>query len=340
MVDWEIARRIAGTVAGTPPGTEPLPGDLAALCRECEARVTAYARLAPATPVPPPEEVDRGVWLDANLAGIRETLEPIIERTGGSFGALAPVARAAAGTMLAAEAGALGGYLAQRVLGQYEVRLMDPSAPARLLFVGPNIVQAAERLEAPLDEVLAWIALHEVTHGVQFTGVPWLREHVAALLHDLLDSLDVKLDPSAMLRLPTAEDVRALLEGVREQGLAGAMGPERKAMLDRVQAVMAVVEGHAEHVMDATGEGLVPGIERLRGAMDRRRRERPPLLRLLERLIGLEMKLRQYEIGKRFCDEVVAAEGIEGFNRVWTGPDALPTLAELEAPAGWLARTA
>jgi coenzyme F420 biosynthesis associated uncharacterized protein len=302
--------------------------------------VTAYTGLRPATPLPAPEAVRRQTWLDANLDSMRDTLDPVLERAGGSMGPLGPVVRAGGGMLIAAEVGALAGYLGQRVLGQYELRLLDPAAPARLLFVAPNIVEAARTLDAPLDELLAWIALHEVTHGVQFTGVPWLREHLAGMLGELLDGLDVKVDPAALLRLPSAEDLRGLVEAVRERGvMAAVLGPDRQAVLDRLQATMAVIEGHAEHVMDAVGVAVVPSLAQLRGALDRRRRDKPPLLRLLERLIGLEMKLRQYEVGKRFCDAVVAEAGVEALHRAFDAPELLPTLAELDDPRGWLRRT-
>jgi coenzyme F420 biosynthesis associated uncharacterized protein len=340
MIDWGLARRIGETVAGEGPDAV-LPGDLAALCVTCEEQVVAYTGLRPAIALPAPEAVGRHAWLDANLDSMRETLDPVLERAGNSMGPLGPLIRTGGGMLIAAEVGGLAGYLGQRVLGQYELRLLDPEAPARLLFVAPNIVEAARALDAPLDELLAWIALHEVTHGVQFTGVPWLRPHLAGLLGELLEGLDVKVDAAALLRLPTGEDVRGLVEAVRERGvMAAVLGPERQAVLDRLQATMGVIEGHAEHVMDAVGVSVVPSLELLRGALDRRRRDKPPLLKLLERLIGLEMKLRQYEVGKRFCDSVVDEAGVEALHRAFASPEMLPTMAELEGDwRGWLRRT-
>ncbi|HEX2104155.1 MAG TPA: zinc-dependent metalloprotease, partial [Solirubrobacteraceae bacterium] len=127
----------------------------------------------------------------------------------------------------------------------------------------------------------------------------------------------------------------------RDGGLVTMVaGPERMAILDAVQATMAVIEGHAEHVMDAVGEDVLPSLPELRAALDRRRREKPLAVKLLERLIGLELKMRQYELGREFCDAVVERGGIEALNRVWASPAQLPTLAELEAPEAWLARTA
>jgi coenzyme F420 biosynthesis associated uncharacterized protein len=339
MVDWNLARRLADQVAGSPPAAT-LPGDLAARCDDAATRVSAYTRLTPASPLPAPEAVDRHLWLELNLAGMQATLDPVLERALGSTPGGAGAIRAAGGAVIAVEVGALSGYLGRRVLGQYELQLLDPDYPPRLLFVAPNLVDAAKSLDADLDELLSWVAFHEVTHAVQFAGVPWLRSHVAGLLTELLESMELKIDLKAALKLPSLDDVRALADQFREGGLVNAVaGPERRAIVDRIQSVMALIEGHAEHVMDAVGEGVLPNLPKLREAMGRRRADRSPLVRLLERLIGLDMKLAQYETGKAFCDAVVAEGGIERLNIAWTAPQLLPTPAELKDPAKWLQRT-
>ena len=217
--------------------------------------------------------------------------------------------------------------------------MLDPDAPARLLFVAPNLGHAADALDAEPDPLLRWVALHEITHALQFGGVPWLRPHLAGLVRELTASLD--LDPGKLFSgMPGLDDLRGLVDRVREGGLAAVvLGPERRAQMDGIQAFMAVLEGYAEHVMDAVGAEVIDDLPRLRAAMERRRADRTGLLRLFEKLIGMDMKLRQYEQGKRFCDGVVERAGIAGLNRVWERPDQMPTLAELDDPAGWLART-
>jgi coenzyme F420 biosynthesis associated uncharacterized protein len=175
---------------------------------------------------------------------------------------------------------------------------------------------------------------------VQFAGVPWLRPYLAGLLRELLASLEVKVDPRALLRLPSLDDVRELADALKEGGLVAALGGGRRELLDRVQGVMGVVEGHAEHVMDVVGAQALPSLAELRAALDRRRRERSPLLALLERLIGLDAKMRQYEDGKRFCDAVVAAAGPAALHRVFDAPEQLPSSAELQDPEAWMRRTA
>ena len=165
--------------------------------------------------------------------------------------------------MLAIEAGAVSGFLAGRVLGQYEFPVLEPDQPARLLFVAPNLAHAANSLEAPDDQLLRWVALHEMTHALQFGGVPWLREHLATMLRDLLGALE--LDPRGLLRVPDVTDLRKLFDRVREDGLAMVVvGAGRRDSLDRIQAFMAVLEGYAEHVMDAVGVTVLDDLPSLR----------------------------------------------------------------------------
>jgi len=184
------------------------------------------------------------------------------------------------------------------------------------------------------------VTLHEVTHAVQFGAVPWLRPRLGGALQELMSAMDVKVDPRALLRVGL-DDLKALAESVREGGLVGAvMGTERKALLDRVQGTMGLVEGHAEWAMDRAGGEVLQDVDALRDAMDRRREDRAPLLRILDRLLGFDLKLKQYQQGRVFCDAVVVARGEEGLRDAWASPDLAPSSAELAAPATWLARTA
>jgi coenzyme F420 biosynthesis associated uncharacterized protein len=354
MVDWRLARSIAGRIAGD-PGLPLLAGDLAELCADGEQRVVAYTQLRPAAALPAPELVDRPTWLDANLAIMRTTLDPVVDRltpsrkrTPGTRGsasgrAMDEAMKAAAGLVVSAEVGGLVGLMAQRVLGQYDVSPVDPDGPARLLFVAPNLRDAAIRLDVDERSLLHWVALHELTHAVQFASVPWLRGHVAALTRELLETIDVRLriDLGSLRAAIAPAELRDRLGRLRDDGLLTAViGAERRAVLDRVQATMALIEGHAEHVMDGAGVEAIDDLDQLRAALDRRRRERSGAWRIVERLLGLELKIRQYEVGKRFCDAVVAEHGIEGLNRAWDGPGTLPSWAELEDPRAWVARVA
>jgi len=343
VIDWILAERIAVFVAGTgetaPPGV-----DLGELAAESQARVVAYTGLRPVGPLPPPEGIGRREWVASNVASMRALLDPVLARAGKRLGPMGPAMEIGAGLLLSAEVGVVLGYLAQRVLGQYELVLLDEAVaerPPRLLFVLPNLSAAVRSFEADEREFMTWVTLHEVTHAVQFAGVEWLHGHVAGLVRELLASAEVRLEAPRKLRMPSGPEIRRMLAALRRGDLISIVttSAERET-LDRVQAVMAVIEGHAEHVMDAVAPDLVPSIGRLRAGIDRRRRSQSTLSRLVAKLLGLDLKLRQYEQGKRFCDAVVRAGGTDALAHVFSSPEALPTLRELDNPRAWLRRTA
>jgi coenzyme F420 biosynthesis associated uncharacterized protein len=341
MIDWILAEKIAGYVAGRSDVAAP-GADLTALATEAERRVIAYTGLEPTRPLPPPEGVDRREWIQTNLKAMRSLLDPVLARAGDGLGPLRPAARLALGVVVTTEVGVVLGYLAQRVLGQYELVLLDEAAdasPPRLLFVMPNLGQAVRAFSAQEGEFVTWVALHEVTHAVQFASVPWLQGHVAGLVRELLRSAELRMDTERKLRLPSGAEIRRVGTAIRSGDLISifASAGERET-LNRVQAVMAVIEGHAEHVMDSVAPDLLPSLPKLREALDRRRKSQSGLSRLLAKLLGLELKLRQYEQGKFFCDAIVRAAGTEALTRVFSGPEALPTLAELDDPGPWLRR--
>jgi coenzyme F420 biosynthesis associated uncharacterized protein len=342
MIDWIIAQRIAEFVAGTGDGRAP-DADLAALAVESEARVTAYTGLHPARPLPEPEGIGRREWVASNIQSMRALLDPVLHRAGKSLGPLRPAAEIAMGLVLSAEVGVVLGYLAQRVLGQYELVLLDEAVedrPPRLLFVMPNLGQAVQTFRAEEKEFMTWVTLHEVTHAVQFAGVPWLHPHVAGLVRELLNTAELRLEAPRKLRMPTGDELRQMTSALRHGDLISVVTSEsERETLDRVQAVMAVIEGHAEHVMDAVAPDLLPSLPQLRAALDRRRRSQSGLSRLLARLLGLDLKLRQYEQGKYFCDQIVRERGAAALRHLFSGPEALPTLHELRDPAAWLERT-
>jgi coenzyme F420 biosynthesis associated uncharacterized protein len=343
VIDWIIAERIAVFVAGTGDGRVPT-ADLAELAVESERRVTEYTGLEPTRPLPPPEGIGRREWVRSNIGAMRALMDPVLERAGDNLGPLKPAMQIGMGLVLSTEVGVVLGYLAQRVLGQYELVLLDEAVedrPPRLLFVLPNLAQAVHAFGAEEKEFMTWVTLHEVTHAVQFAGVPWLHRHVAGLVRELLKSAELRIDSERKLRMPTGEEVKRILGALRRGDLISIVTSQaERETLDRVQAVMAVIEGHAEHVMDAVAPDLLPSLPRLRAALDRRRRSQSMLSRLMARLLGLDLKLRQYEQGKYFCDAVVREGGPAALHHVFSAPEALPTLQELRDPHGWLERTA
>jgi coenzyme F420 biosynthesis associated uncharacterized protein len=341
MVDWSLARQVARLAAGA--GEQPGPdADMAAISAEMEKHVAIYTRLEPATPVPGPELLGREEWTRVNLETLSGMLDPVAERLEGRMefaGPLAGVLKAGASATLAAEVGLVMGYLSQRVLGQYDVSLLGGEAPPRLLFVAPNLRKAVRELEVEADPFHRWICAHELTHVFQFQGVPWLREHISGMVREYLSTVDVRIEGGAAGGLPSMPDLALLVERFREGGLAALVQTrEQRELMARIQAAMAVVEGYSEHVMDEIARDTIPDHEKLRSAMDARRRSRSAPQRIVERLLGFDIKLRQYELGKRFCDAVAASAGIEGLNRVWESPESLPAAEELEAPEAWLER--
>jgi coenzyme F420 biosynthesis associated uncharacterized protein len=342
MVDWGVARQIARFVARTDEMPD-LGLDLAVLARELAPHVIEHTGLQPAQPVPPAETVSRPEWAEANLRTLADLMAPVADRLEerlSSTGPLAGALRTGASMTLAAELGLVTGYMSQHVLGQYELSLLAAEPEPRLLLVAPNLAAASRALDVDRESFLRWVTIHELVHALQFGGVPWLRPHVGGLLRSYLDTVDVKISGDAGRGLPSLPNPADLAARFREGGLAALVQTrEQRELLDRLQVVMAVIEGHAEHVMDALAPALVPEHRGLRAAMERRRASRSAPQRVLMRLLGLEMKMRQYREGKAFCDAVVQAGGPSLLRRVWDAPEALPDAAELADPARWIARS-
>jgi putative hydrolase len=348
LVDWGLAQRIAIGLAGERAASGPF--DQAAVdsaCAGAEVLVTGYTGLDPRRPLPEPELIDRAEWSRLAVRSLRELSGGLERRIAAGIrlpGPFTGLGRSLAGAAAAAEAGLAIGYGARKVVGQYDLALLGAERTPRLVFVGPNLASAHAQLGEDADLFLRWIALHEVTHAVQFDSVRWLRTHLAGLLDRLLEGASARLDQASLRAIagrlfagdPRAT-VRALVRGELPRLFAG---PEQADTLDALQATMAVIEGHAEHVMDAAAEDLDPGYARLRTALEGRRANRGGLGDVIARLLGMELKLRQYRLGKAFCDTVAREVGVAGLNGVWRHPESLPTLGELERPHDWLRRTA
>jgi coenzyme F420 biosynthesis associated uncharacterized protein len=375
VIDWSAAQRVGELVAGSPPYGGVRASSVQPRAYDFAQRVSSYSGLALTADLPPLEAVDRPSWIAANLKTMRPLLAPLTDRMaeddGRLPGALRGPLRSASGLLLGAQVGALTGMLSQRVLGQYDLALLDASVRPRLLLLAPNLAQAARNLGVNREELVLWVSIHEITHAVQFSGAPWLREHLGAMLTELIEGLQVavsgkkgdsettgngqagqgKDDEAASgggmgrwldnlgARVPNPDDLREMVDMARRgQLLRLTLGEDRWQLVERMQAAMSLIEGHAEHVMDAVGAEVLPSLPRLRAALNARRMNRGLPWRVLERLLGLELKLRQYETGRRFCDGVVDQGGPQALARVWTGPQALPSAEELAEPALWLAR--
>ncbi|MEU1350759.1 zinc-dependent metalloprotease [Streptomyces sp. NPDC005775] len=362
MVDWNLA--VATATRLVRPGPEisreearEVVAELRRHAKAAEEHVRSFTRMIPEGTEPedtPVLVVDRAGWIKANVAGFRELLRPLLEkmeerRGGGAGGA---VLGAVGSKVTGVEVGMLLSFLASRVLGQYETfapatRDLPASADGggRLLLVAPNIVHVERELEVDPHDFRLWVALHEETHRTQFTAVPWLRDHLQGEIQSFLDETDV--DPMTVLE--RLREAAQSLAGGRPEGEEDEDGgrslveivqtPAQREILGRLTAVMSLLEGHADYVMDGVGPEVVSSVGEIREKFQQRRaRGASRLDQALRKLLGLDAKLRQYRDGERFVRAVVDEVGMDGFNRVWTSPNTLPTKAEIAQPEDWIAR--
>jgi coenzyme F420 biosynthesis associated uncharacterized protein len=345
LVDWNLAERVARALSGSGPEWDGNEAELRVESDRAAELVRRYTRLKPKGKVPPAELVGRAEWAEVNLETFRELSAPVeqhleerMSSNGGGRGGKG-IQRTIVGAATGAEIGLAVGYLSQRVIGQYDVALIGPARAPRLLFVGPNLSAARARLDVDRDLFLRWIALHETTHAVHFSAVPWLRDHIGGIAEELFEKAAIEVKPGELLGKLARTNPRELVRSATSGELATLLWPEpQRRLVDKLTATMTLVEGYAEHVMDAVGDQLDPGYTELRRALDRDRERRGLLDSIVSKVLGLEMKLAQYRRGKAFCDEVVRAHGIKTLNRAWGGPEFLPRPDELDDPAEWVDR--
>lgn len=359
-----IDPRVARAVARRFTGASDLDGSylMDRLRRDLDESVPlAEDLVAEASGIPRPAPVrwgviDRAAWAEANIAGMARLLDPLATRLARRMERLPLPVRIAQRTAISAEIGLLLGYVSRRVLGQYDLlvtetpELVRPgrrrrpgSVPdgAALYFVGQNIVETERRFGFVPRDFALWVAVHEVTHRFQFAGVPWLQDRFFSLISNYLGSL--QLDAGRLASRLSAAGRRLLSGSVppeERNPMYLLASDDQRRSLDELQALMAVVEGHGNYVMDSVGRRVIPSFARMRRVFERRREQTTMLQRAINHVIGLEMKLRQYELGQTFCETVVAAEGPQALGRLWTSPSAFPSLDELREPQTWLRRVA
>ncbi|MGJ9413337.1 zinc-dependent metalloprotease [Aeromicrobium sp. CF4.19] len=347
MIDWKVARGTATTLVRPGPELTATEADdvvdtLRRAAVTAEDPVREYTGLvAPPGPASaaPVLVVDRARWVDANLATFQTILEPVLDKVAEAQRVpqrLQGVGAVAGGV----EIGTVMSYLSTKVLGQFDPFWTGASGEGgRLLLVAPNIVDAERRLGVDPHDFRLWVALHEQTHRVQFTAVPWMRDHVRGLMGEFVDATDV--DPQALSRMLTdgAGELVRILRGESEASLADLLqNEEQKAVVEKVTGVMSLLEGHADVVMDGVGPQVIPSVANIRRRFEQRRSGGSGLDKVLRRLLGMESKLRQYRDGAVFVRAVVDTAGRDGFDAVWAEPANLPTKAEILDPELWLAR--
>ncbi len=340
-IDWRLAERVARRVAGRDPFADSyLAASLRDDFRELTARAEELVGEATGLQVPSPavaEAVDRGSWVSANVSSLQRLFAPLTQRVGVRLQhhRAAPFGRRVAGT----ETGVLLGYLAQRVLGQYDLLVVDEAGGAdAVYYVGGNVLALEKRFAFRPRDFRLWIAIHELTHRAQFTGVPWMRSYYLSLVDSSLSSIDA--DPRRLLQalVRAAEEIHAGRNPLDEGGLVGLLAnEEQRDALAGMQALMSLLEGHGNHVMNRLGREHVAGQARMARVLHARRRTRGAG-GFVQKLVGLDSKMRQYEVGEAFVSAVEREGGPRAIDAAWRGPESLPTVPELHDPAAWLAR--
>jgi coenzyme F420 biosynthesis associated uncharacterized protein len=342
LIDWDVAARAAKRFSPAPPSVsrqeaDAVVGELYQATSRAAGHVANLTRLQEPTVSAATRVVDRAAWIDANAGGMRTVMTPLVDKLAAA-NQVGRVAESVGSRVTGTQVGLVLGFLSGKVLGQFE---FFDRPTGQLLLVAPNLVSVERQLGVDPHDFRLWVCLHEVTHRVQFTAVPWLRQHMLDEIAALTDAVDT--DPAA-LRRRLSNAVGELVKTVRGSGdgsglLAIVATPEQRAILDRVTAFMSLVEGHAEYVMNAVSPEVIPSQQAIEKRFAQRRRKGGnPLDRLLRKLLGLEAKTRQYVNGAAFVREVVQRIGIDDFNAIWTSRETLPTKAEIAAPAQWIAR--
>jgi coenzyme F420 biosynthesis associated uncharacterized protein len=339
LVDWGAASAIGSRIAGTGNSLSAvdragLAEDFAEVVGEAQSLVSDYTGLEVRGYPARAWVQTRAEWIDANLRGFQRVLDPFADRilARRPEGAMAAVRR----KLLGAQVGALTGYLSRKVLGQFDL-FLPPDDDGLLYFVGQNVVAVERRFGFDRDFRL-WLALHEVDHRVQFGAVPWLRPLMFSMVDAYLTSME--LDPRKLLESirRAAQEARRSREWRGLGVLLLLMTPEQRELFRKMQAVMSLLEGHANHVMNVLGRERIREFARMRVSLQERRRSATGVEKAFQKVIGFDTKVAQYDVGERFVTSVVERAGVEGFNRVWEREENLPTLAEIARPEDWMAR--
>ncbi len=343
-VDWGLADRVARRVAGRDALADSylsasLDRDFAEVTVEAEFLVAGLTGLrAPGTARA--AVLERTDWVAANVRSMRTLVAPLTDRVGERMAKspFAPIGRAVTGT----EMGFMLGYLARRVLGQYD--LLVPEGPDgtpdsdAVYYVGANILDLEKRYAFRPRDFRLWIAIHEVTHRAQFTGVPWMRDYFMGLVQQTLTLAEPDPKRFAEVVRRATEDVRHGRNPLDDGGIVGLIAsPEQRVVLDQVQALMSLLEGHGNWVMNHLGAIHVEGQARMAQVLNERR-ARGGLSGLVQKALGFEMKMRQYEVGERFILAVERAAGFRAIDAAWESPESLPTLADFQDPDAWMRR--
>lgn len=353
-VAWHVAERVAGWVGSRngPPASyrhDLVQRDFEELVAQAEELVATSTGLRSASGTARARVTDRSGWVHANVASFQRLVGPHLERLDPArvvrtnpvmsrlAGPITTAGRVATGTQM----GVVLGWLSTRVLGQYDLLLTEEAAEDQdiVYFVGPNVVALEQRHGFEPREFRLWLALHEVTHRCQFTAIPWMRDYFVSLVDEGLGALDPDPARFAEVLRRITEEIRAGRNPLRDSGALGLVATaEQLEGLHRIQALMSLLEGHGDVTMDRAGAAAIPSATRFSEVLRQRRHQTRGPARLLQQLIGIEAKFRQYEEGERFIAAVEASGGPGLLDRAWRGPEWLPSLSEIRDPSVWISR--
>ncbi len=343
-VDWEVARRVAERFGGREPFAnavhrDGLDEDFAEFTAQAEDLVAESTGLRSMSGNARGRVTSRAGWVDANLASFQRLLRPITEKLStkldkASLGVGSKIAGAELGMML--------GWMSTRVLGQYDLLVIEDDKPDEqdiVYYVAPNVLSLERRYAFPRREFRLWLALHEVTHRAQFTGVPWMRRHFLGLVESTIDSIDP--DPKRFIAaLQRLLEARRRGDDPMDQGgmMALFASEEQLAVINRIAGLMSLLEGHGDITMDRAGKDLVPSADRFARVLRQRRQNSSGFTRVFQRMVGLDAKIKQYAQGEHFIDVVEGHGGAALFDRAWESPDNIPSIDEIRNPELWIAR--
>ena len=350
LLDWnrvqEIAIRTSGkTPLETPWTSRKLRSSYEEMVRQLEGPISEYTRTSLPSTGASVSVMGRKEWIEANVAGFRYLFEPVEEmyrELGRQTAVVVPGLAQLSQLAVSSQMGLLLGYLSQRVLGQYDMSLLgrEPLSSGKLYFVQQNIQGIESQLGLPTDEFRSWIVLHESTHAHEFEVFPWLRDYMNHILRAYLDCV-----LQEMRRSPTGGGVgpaivTRMVDNLRagRSLLESVMSPRQQRYMGQLQALMSLLEGYSNHVMNEVGQAIMPHFDRIKQRVESRSRERSQTEQLFLKLTGLSMKMDQYRLGEIFVDHVVNARGIEFVNQAYEGPENLPTMDEILHPERWIAR--
>ena len=349
LIDWETATRVATRVSGADGGISVfdrarLQHEYETMVREIEGPIADYT----GTILPLGEidvrVLDRAEWIQANVASFQQMFRPLEEvyadtlkkGSSASFPGMTKLSR----MTLSSQVGVLLGFLARKVLGQYDISLLghEPLETGKLYFVEPNIRALEGMLRVPAADLRKWIALHEATHAHEFEVNPWVRGYLNGQLEAYLRSMAEELASPAgsVLGGLTSRLLANLRNG--HNLIEAMMSPHQRQMLSRLQALMSLAEGYSNHVMNRVGERLLPAYAEIHERVEHRQANRSQIEELFLRLTGLKMKMEQYALGEKFAAHVTDARSVAFLNLAWQAPEWLPTEAEIRDPASWIVR--